>query len=245
MRSISLKKITKDILPCLLTMLMCTVITLTALNYNFQSLGLNEIATVVRNLYRPHENIFFAPSLAGINFYIFIYVVLLLSLILLTFINGIRNRHKKDKTPGSIFPPLPILLVIMFPLVTIVQTTGQVYHARKEFALFADKTMEEKYAVVAGPRIHSFARYCRRILPGSHNARFLTDMDMSKDPGMISHRMLAYFLYPIDIRGVRDGRTDSLIIFDKKNAVASILDDFRILGTFDQYSIVAIRKDTP
>lgn len=245
MRSTLLKKITKNILPPLLTILMCAVITLTALDHYFHSSGSKELAAAVKNFYKPHENIFFAPSLAGINFYIFIYAVLLLSLIFLAFINSIRTRRKKSNPPESIFSLLPILLVIMFSLVTITQTIGQAYYAKREFVLFTDKTMEEKYAVVTGPRIHSFVRYCRKILPGFHNANFLTGMDRSKDPGMISHRMLTYFLYPIDVRGVRGGRTDSLIVFYKEDAVASIPDDFRILGTFDQYSVVAIRKDTP
>lgn len=234
-----------NILPPLLTVLGCVTATLIIANHHFLIFGLNELEVIIGDLYKPHHNIFFAPYISGINFYALIYLIFLSSMPLLHLINKIHRRKTGSDAITSIHSTALPLVFTLFFLFTILQTIGLVNDAQKEFRIYAGKSIEEKYVAITGKQIYLFVRYCRQTLPGFHNARLLTDMDLSKDPGMITHRVLAYFLYPIDIRNIRNGPVDSLILFANRNAIANVPEDFEIRGIFDQSSVVAVKRNIP
>lgn len=226
----------------LLVVFASTILTLAVLDHYFHHSGLRKIVLALQNLYRPNQNIVLAPYLAGVNFYTFFYIVLLLSIAFLGLIHIMRRQRKRGNTLEPLYTTISLLIFILFPVVSALQTISLAYDAKKEFKIFAGKTMEQKYSAIAGPKIYSFIRYSKERLPGFHNTQFLTDMNLEKDPGMIIYRILAYFLYPIDIRNVRGGASDSLIIFAKDHAAASVPENFRVLGTFDQHTLIAVPK---
>lgn len=67
-------------------------------------------------------------------------------------------------------------------------------------------------------------------------------MNLEKDPGMLTHRMLAYFLYPIDIRKIHEEDLDTILIFAKHNAKESIPDGFHAVFVFDENHLIAVKK---
>ena len=102
--------------------------------------------------------------------------------------------------------------------------------------------MEKKYFTLEDPDSYRFAKYCQRLLPGQHSAKLITGLDTSRDPGMLIHRKLAYFLYPIDIRNIRKEPVDSLIIFAVKDATQLVPEDFQISGKYNESSLIAVKK---
>lgn len=195
----------------------------------------------IQNLYNPHHNISPAPHIRGVNFYVYVYLVLFLSAISLRLIAKCSHPEtQKVSTPVSI---LFQCTMILYALTINAQTFSLLRHALNEFRVYAEKSTEEKYAHIISGKAYTFARYCRSLLHGPHRADFITDMDLANDPGMITHRMLAYHLYPIDIRGIREEAADSLILFKKKNAVASVPENFEIIGRFDEDSLIAAPKN--
>lgn len=203
------------------------------------------ILPLLNEFYKPHHNISLPPYIAGTNAYALMYFIFFLSLLPLHLIRRLCGKRRDAQVDSPIFATALHTTFALFCLLAALQTISQINYARVEFRTFAGKSGDEKNAAIAGEKLYSFIQYCRKILPGAHNARFLMDMDLSNDPGMITHRMLAYYLYPIDIRGVRSGPIDSLIIFAKKDAVAGVPDDFKIIGTFDPSSVIAVKKGAP
>ncbi len=194
--------------------------------------------------YKPHYNICLPPYIAGNNFYVFVYLAFLIVVPSVHLIRRFHNHKMHSKASGILTTAL-FTAFALFYLLSVLQTISQIDNARAEFKIFTNKSNDEKNIAIAGKKLYGFVQYCRKILPGVHNAQFLTDMDLSNDPGMITQRMLAYYLYPIDIRNVRNDPLDSLIVFAKKDAVANVPDDFRIIGVFDQSSVIAIKKVDP
>lgn len=127
-----------------------------------------------------------------------------------------------------------LILVILF------QTMNQARYLMAMYQGYHGKTIEERRSPLLR-KISLFAQYCQERLPGQHNARFLSDLDLSNDPGMFIHRALAYYLYPIDIRDIRKGDKDSLIIH-KANAVQHIPEGYTLVGQWNEYAAVAIKS---
>ena len=107
---------------------------------------------------------------------------------------------------------------------------------------YAAKPIDEKYYGIL-KTVHDYAVFCRRNLPGKHSAQFISDLDVSKDPGMSTHRAVAYYLYPIDIRNIRQEPKDSLVVFKKNNPVQSVPDDFRVIGMFGETNLLAVKQE--
>ncbi|MFP4472710.1 MAG: hypothetical protein ACLFPX_02400 [Candidatus Omnitrophota bacterium] len=63
------------------------------------------------------------------------------------------------------------------------------------------------------------AQYIRQAYPQCRSLQYVTDMDLSHDPGMVTQRIWAYYLYPLDLRGIRgDSKSpDCLFIFQSDN----------------------------
>ena len=195
---------------------------------------LNLLSETIQNIYKPHPNTLFQVSVGPTPFLVYIYAVFFLS-----YLWSILLRRKNSESTLRMAAPLifsAYLLVISF------QLAGIFFSAQREFSIYHGKSTQEKYAAVIGGKTYVFAQYCKRNLPGSHNAEFMTDSDLSRDPGMINHRMLAYFLYPIDIRNVRNESKDSLIIFKKKDALSYVPAEYKVIGMFDSNNLIAVKR---
>ena len=89
-----------------------------------------------------------------------------------------------------------------------------------------------------------YAHQVRALLPGPHSGRLITDFQIESNENnhMSVYRDLCFFLYPIDIRGVRGGETDCLIIFEKEGAEEFVPPGYRVIQKFDSRNIVAVKE---
>ncbi len=147
----------------------------------------------------------------------------------------------KSRGDFQLVPTLKHLMFLFLVLVIAFQTINQAKYFMTIFDKYHGKTIEERRQPLLR-EISRFAQYCQEKLPGRHNAQFLSDLDLSNDPGMFIHRVLAYYLYPIDIRDIRQWPKDSLIIFYKKEAAQHIPEGYKLLGQTNEYNAVAIKS---
>ena len=132
--------------------------------------------------------------------------------------------------------------VIAFLIGLGLQTVNQIKFLPREF---------QKYHGTAYPqrlpssflKPYRFAMLCHRYFSGRHTGDLVTDIDLTTDPDMFTHRILAYYLYPaIDIRVHREPLYDCVVIFKKKQPRAYVPEGFEVLFEFDQESLLAVRR---
>jgi len=188
------------------------------------------------SLFIPHANSFRLGTVAGINVYAYLYLSLLLSFLLLTYCQ--KKRFIKTNSKTILFN----ISMTLFVVTLIFQTIGQAKVFSKEFKTFHNKSLTERNAAFLG-NDYLFLKLCRDRFQGYHRAELVTDMDMTRDPGMYLHRMISYHLYPIDLRVRKDVPIDAIIAFHKKNARESVPQNFRVLVFGDQENLLAVRED--
>lgn len=196
------------------------------------------IQTFARQGYVLHHNLV-PPCLAfKLNFNTYIYVILFFS-INLSFI----FQKFITKNIGITFQQFVFSIVsVLFFLVSLNQLYNFKYYYKFENELFGNKSIEEKNANLYDGIAYQYSRFCHANIQGHRNAQLITDADLSREPGMLAHRMLAYYLYPIDIREVRKKEPDYLLFFMKKNAKEHIPHNFEVIATLNKDNLVARRK---
>jgi len=138
-----------------------------------------------------------------------------------------------------------IALVSVYLLYIISQTLGQIFYLRSCMEDNHRRTVNEKYASLLGPVFNYSITVRQTLLEQKHfSCQFLTDKDLSRDPGMLDFRIIAYFLYPVDLRNIRAEEQDCLVVYDKKNATQFVPADYRIVQKFDDRHLVAVRQDS-
>lgn len=197
---------------------------------------LKELTT---NFYLPSINIFLPGEIAGILWPILFYVVFSLSFI----ITYLLEKSGVIKYPRPAFRQ-KIITVTMAALFcqTALQSLNLAKYCRTSTKIFAGKASGEKYLSLVKEEPYQYATIARQALPGIHRAELITDMNLTCDPGVTTHRVLAYFLFPIDIRNIYDGPKDTLVMFNKKNARAHVPADYKIIKIFDDANLIATKK---
>ena len=197
---------------------------------------------IYKNLYDPHHNIIRLPNIAGITFYHYVYFAFLLAFVFLYPVRKVLE-NKAFKKKQAVSSMLVSLVFTAYIFVTMAQTISFFRFTKKELRIFSWKSTDEKYAK-ALKHIYLLPKYTKAHLPGLHRAKFISDLDIKKNPEALVHRMLAYFLYPVDIRGIHgDEPFDTVLIFFKKNAVNYIPEGYQLHHTFNDENIIAIRKN--
>ena len=132
--------------------------------------------------------------------------------------------------------------VIVFLIGLGLQTVNQIKFLPREFQKYHGTLYHERLPS-RFRKPYQFAMLCHRYFPGQHTGEFITDFDLTKDPDMVTHRILAYYLYPvIDIRDRRAPLYDCVVIFKKKQPRAYVPEGFEVLFEFDQESLLAVRR---
>ena len=191
-------------------------------------------------LYQQHHNIIPAPYIANINFYRYLYYALFLNFILLYFIKKI---FKSDvfKIKQSLMPPTLSLLFTVYIFVIFIQTLSLSLHAHREYVQFSGKSTDQKYGEIL-KSIYILPQRTKKLFPGYHKAELITDLNLTEDPGQLYYRQMAYFLYPIDIRGIhKHADPDLALIFFKQNAIAHVPDGYKPRYIFDNKNLIAIK----
>lgn len=225
-----------SIFPAVLIVMVSSTIVLFASALLLRKTPYDLLTKIYAIPYMPHVNIFFAPLVDGVNLYVFFYAILYCSLLLTI---GVRFLHKErfDRMAIASFSVL-----ILYGLITALLTKQWAADTLRNIKTFSGKTTEEKNAALRHNHIFIFAQFCRSRLPEKGAARIVTDLDLTRDPGMFYQRRLAYYLYPIDMRNVRQEEPEIMIIFAKHNAKASVPEDFEILASLDEENLVAVKK---
>jgi hypothetical protein len=111
-----------------------------------------------------------------------------------------------------------------------------------ELAQYSGKTADQKYSEIL-KAIYFLPKQTKALLPGYHKAILITDLDLTKDPGMLYHRQLAYFLYPIDIRDIhRHEIPDLILIFFKRDAISHIPNGYTPYHIFNTENLIAVKQ---
>lgn len=196
------------------------------------------IKTFAKNGYNFHPNLIHPPFAYSVNFNLYIYFIFLLS-IALSFL-----LYKYTIKNFNINPQQFMFYVgcILFVIVTINQLYNFHYYYKFEKQLFSGKSLAEKNLNLSYGTAYRYSSFCHHYIRGHQNARLITDVDINKEPGMLDHRMMAYYLYPIDIRDVRKKEPDYLLFYRKKNASDHVPDNFQIIVEVNNEYLIAKRK---
>jgi len=106
------------------------------------------------------------------------------------------------------------------------------------------KSSDKKYVKFV-TQLDAYARVCQGLLSYRYcRAEFITDLDLQEGFGMTTHRMLAYFLYPIDIRHEKpEEQINCKVIFQKDKAMDYVGKEYKALKVFNEKNIFAVRND--
>ncbi len=189
-----------------------------------------------------HHNIIFYRKLPQISLNELIYLGWFLGAAVIFAGSRLLAGVSSTKTRSlSIYRSLGLSLLGIF----LVILTGQLSGLSKKWSYYLDnytvKSEAERLKLTSIRQSLEMAEFCKQLLPGPHKADFVTDMDMDHGPNMLLHRSLAFHLYPIDIRDVRQQRSDSWIAFNKANARAHIPEGFELLGALNDENVIAVR----
>jgi hypothetical protein len=189
-------------------------------------------------LYRPQVNSFWPPVLFGQNLQFLFYLI-----IFMTSAGIYLAGRRKGSVLGKINFRQIILTatLIMFTLVTAMQTMGLLSFFYVWKASQAQATEVEHYRLV-NKDAYDFAMICRQALPGRHKAKFISGLDLQEMNSMLVHRILAYFLYPIDIREIFPGDNDCLIVFQEENPLIAVPKDYRVIKIYNGKNLIAVKK---
>lgn len=211
----------------------CTLISFTAvlgwLSYVLKTSVGDLLNTIFLGSYLPHVNIFVPIGLNGQNIFFYYYLTALITVVLLVLANFILKKKFSDV--------VVLALGCTFALVCLVESVGLGKEFVKETKYFAGKTLEEKHRMILGPEATQFQKQLHEGYFRAFPAEFRTDMDLTRDPGMITHRKLAYYLFPIDIRGVHGDDYAALITYYKGNIPKDILEEYDIASKYQNFAI--------
>lgn len=194
------------------------------------------ILRFIKGLYNPHTNIFLVNKIASINLNIYFYLLIPVSTGTMFFL--LKFFQFKKNITDKVFQN--IYLSVFFIFISL-QMISQWNIFQKEISQYHNRTLHEINLLRFG-KIYRFTQYLKKIRPGAHKAKLLTDVNLNQDPGMYGHRVLAYHLYPIDIR-IKKGEVDTLIFFNKKDFKKNVPQNFQIIENFNDNIGLAIRKD--
>lgn len=196
------------------------------------------MATTV--FYIPNYNSFSVGTIGDLNAYSCIYAILFLSIIIVYVFKRTLWRSRKE---------MDLLILLrgvvwgIFFITLILQAAGQTRFFVDEIKYRQNKAVTERYPTILRETV-SFARFCQSRLPAKSNCQFISDLDLSRDPGMFLNRFLAYHLYPVDIRGIRRDQNTSgcLIVFAAKNPDSHVPLGYDIVGHWGPHNLVAVKQ---
>lgn len=179
--------------------------------------------------YLPHYNSCGIGVIGGIPIYFFFYLPLAIMIIWRFILKIFFKQDNKHLFYSRTF--IQKTTFVIFFILILCQTISQIRFFSREYRSISHQPLSQRYSEPF-KEWTDFATYCRKILPGKHQAVFITDLNLSQEiPGLFTQWALGYFLYPIDIRDLnREDAKNCLIVFEKKNPEKSIPPDYKIIG---------------
>ncbi len=197
---------------------------------------------VTKQFYFPSQNIINPGHIFNTNIYTHIYRIFFIVAVTLSFLN-LAVKNCIGESPIKIRQiPLLIMTVFFIGITTFQMTNISQKFLMREKIISTKKKLTEKYRVMINPKVVSFCQFVQKKITEPRSAKFITDLNTAQDPGMLMHRQIAYFLYPIDIRGIRSEPVDVLILFEKKAAKNYVPEDFETVYSMNNNNLVAIKE---
>ena len=183
----------------------------------------------------PHGHGKFEEQFADLLFY---WCVVILFLVW-------RNVAKKNAVSnGRIFDHKKELLsffLVLIAVVSLIQTTQHLKDFWDIRKAFKGRGAVEKRLILFG-KSYGFSLGCKRQVQGKCIARLITDLDLSRKPGMSEHRFLRYYLYPISIEAhPPEDEPDCLVFYQKKDALNNIPPGYTVKYQLDEQSLLAVK----
>ncbi len=152
--------------------------------------------------------------------------------------------RQEEKIRVSVYHAAIFVWIVFFALATVWSLISQTKFFSNHYQIFSRKTLSEKQEYIF-KNLYRFPHMISQDFPGRYRAELITDIDTTKDPGMFAHRAVAYFLYPIDIRGIRSPEPlEARIMVDKENAEDFIRDGFVIDFRYSDSFVIAFKGDS-
>jgi len=154
---------------------------------------------------------------------------------------GKRIRNAPEKMVDKAL----MAVVCVYLLTLFFQTFGQMHYLLIRRPVFR-LTTAQKYSLMVGPIFH-YPIMARQILPQGrrYTCQLMTDIDTYRDPGMLKHRMLSYFLYPVDLRQIRREPVNCVFAFQKEDAVHCVPGNYEIIKQWDDRHLLAVSHTLP
>ncbi len=150
-----------------------------------------------------------------------------------------RRFYRREREEGA--SRLISLMIIVFVVVLIIQTTSQTRYFIHAFQWARHKELKADHASW-GSLVYTFlfAKYCKIHLPGDHQGYLISN---HKYIHTLEEFVLAYYLYPqINILENNSERPDCYIVFLKPNPEQYLPKDSKIVGKFGNDCLIAVRK---
>lgn len=181
------------------------------------------------------------PIVFGGNALSIFYIAWIIFVIIMIVRYQFSRRNKKARV--SVYHAVIFAWVVFFVVTTILSLISQAIFFRNHYQIFSQKTLSEKQEYIF-ENLYRFPQMISRDFPGHYRAEWITDIDTTKEPGMFAHRAVAYFLYPIDIRGIRSPEPfEARIMMDKENAEDFLRDGFVIDFRYSDSFVIAFKGD--
>lgn len=191
--------------------------------------------------YQPNYDYLSANFIYGNNMMTLIYLLILIFLPLFIIFDSLKTKIHKNASLWKIMKQKGIKTIyFLLILMTFLQIKDQINYSFNEYSFYKDLPHASRYYEINASAAN-LAKQCRVHLPGKLNSSFKTDLDLNADPGMFFQRALAYYLYPIDIKDIRQEPKDSLIVI-KTNPQSELSNDWQLLATINDQTLIAIRK---
>lgn len=185
-------------------------------------------------LYLADWNFIPIPFIHHLPLYFYVYalvLVLTMAVFLFLKIRGTAPRVSLSDICLSV-------TAVIFVLIIVLQTSGQQQYLMQLKKNYQGTTADAKRKRLF-PYFYPFITYTQAQLKGHHfHGKILTDL---KPNEALEPYMLQYYLYPqVDL--IDEKRNPNcLVIFEKIDPEKQVPKNFKIIGYFDRYSLIAVR----
>ncbi len=194
-----------------------------------------------RNGYYFNHNYVNPAVVHKVSFQKYLYFLFFIGVILFLCLNIILRRRVFNA-----YRTMLHLGIILFILTSMVQIFNfYAYYLSERDAFYGRSLLESNLEINRTPHkrlTFEYSLFCHQHIKGPARAKFISDMDINRDPYMLMHRMMAYYLYPIDIRHVHPGEPEYLLFFLKKDPEQAVPADYEIIARQGTNFLIARKK---
>ncbi len=166
---------------------------------------------------------------------VYFFYLMLSGLILIAMV--LCSRFKKNKALSRRDVLRNTVLAVLAAMV-LLQIGSQQSFLTHRVQRFFHQTVDEKYTNLWGSP-YRYVRFALVQTPQNCAGKLITDLNVQTT---LEPYILKYFLYPhVDLLA-ETVSAECLIVFRKNNPEQSVPDNYRIVGQFDEQSLIAVKR---